>query len=167
MRLRRGRRLTRLPPAGRSPRARSGRRRNPIRSRTHEARRRDACDNPRPRAPPLLPRRTRRRESCGARRTIRVVWFGAEEVGVLGGEDYRKRHAGELHASATESDFGADRIWRVDFALPAEAASVADRVEAALAPLGISRGAGRARGGPDVGALVNGGVPAVTLQQDG
>ncbi len=40
-------------------------------------------------------------------------------------------------------------------------------MEAALAPLGIARGAATARGGPDIGALVNGGVPAITLQQDG
>jgi carboxypeptidase Q len=106
-------------------------------------------------------------DAGGARRTIRVVWFGAEEVGLFGGNDYRKRHANELHASATESDFGADRIWRVDFALPPAAAGVANRVEAALAPLGIARGPNPARGGPDIGALVNGGVPAVTLQQDG
>jgi len=101
------------------------------------------------------------------RRTIRVVWFGAEEVGLFGGEDYRKRHSTELHASATESDFGADRIWRVDFGLPETAKPVTDRLEAALAPLGIARGAGPARGGPDIGALVAGGVPGITLQQDG
>ena len=101
------------------------------------------------------------------RRTIRVVWFGAEEVGLFGGNDYLKRHANELHASATESDFGADRIWRVDFALPAQASAVADRLEAALAPLGIARSTNVGRGGPDIGALVAGGVPAVTLQQDG
>jgi carboxypeptidase Q len=101
------------------------------------------------------------------RRTIRVVWFGAEEVGLFGGNVYRERHAGELHASATESDFGADRIWRVDFALPPQASAVADRLETVLAPLGIARGTNLARGGPDIGALVNGGVPAVTLQQDG
>jgi hypothetical protein len=106
-------------------------------------------------------------DAGGARRTIRVVWFGAEEVGLLGGNEYLRRHANELHASATESDFGADRIWRVDFALPAPAAGVADRIEAALAPLGIARSTNVARGGPDVGALVTGGVPAVTLQQDG
>ena len=101
------------------------------------------------------------------RRTIRVVWFGAEEVGLLGGEEYRKRHSNEFHASASESDFGADRIWRVDLGLPPSASAVAGRIEAALAPLGIARGAGPARGGPDIGALVAGGVPAVTLQQDG
>ena len=101
------------------------------------------------------------------RRTIRVVWFGAEEVGLFGGNDYLKRHANEAHASASESDFGADRIWRVDFALPPQAAPVAARLEAALAPLGIIPGTTAARGGPDIGALVAGGVPAVTLQQNG
>jgi carboxypeptidase Q len=101
------------------------------------------------------------------RRTIRVVWFGAEEVGIRGGEAYRLAHANEAHALASESDFGADRIWRVDFALPAAARAVADRVEAALAPLGITRGSARARGGPDIGTLVANGVPAITLQQDG
>jgi hypothetical protein len=101
------------------------------------------------------------------RRTIRVVWFGAEEVGLFGGNEYRRRHASELHASASESDFGADRIWRVDFGLPASASGVADRIEAALAPLGIARGPNPARGGPDIGALVAGGVPGITLQQDG
>ena len=106
-------------------------------------------------------------EAGRPRRTIRVVWFGAEEVGLLGGNDYLRRHGQERHASATESDFGADRIYRVDFALPPQAAPVVERLEAALAPLGISRGAQPARGGPDIGALVAGGVPAVTLQQDG
>jgi Zn-dependent M28 family amino/carboxypeptidase len=101
------------------------------------------------------------------RRTIRVVWFGAEEVGLFGGNEYLKRHSNERHASASESDFGADRIWRVDFAMPPQASAVADRLEAALAPLGIARSTIVARGGPDIGALVAGGVPAVTLQQDG
>jgi hypothetical protein len=101
------------------------------------------------------------------RRTIRVVWFGAEEVGIFGGNEYRRRHGAELHASASESDFGADRIWRVDFALPPQASAVADRIEAALAPLGIARGPALARGGPDIAALVQSGIPAVTLQQDG
>ena len=58
-------------------------------------------------------------------------------------------------------------IWRVDFALPPQASAVADRLEAALAPLGIARSTNVARGGPDIGSLVAGGVPAITLQQDG
>ncbi len=106
-------------------------------------------------------------EAGRPRRTIRVVWFGAEEVGILGGNDYARRHATELHVAAAESDFGADRIWRVDFGLPEQAKAVTDRLEAALSPLGIARGAATARGGPDLGPLVAAGAPAVTLQQDG
>ena len=53
------------------------------------------------------------------RRTIRVVWFGAEEVGGFGGEAYAER---ARRASATriaaESDFGADRVWRFETNLP-------------------------------------------------
>ena len=47
-------------------------------------------------------------------RTIRIVWFGAEEVGLFGGLDYLARHGKEPHHAAAESDFGADRIWKVD-----------------------------------------------------
>jgi hypothetical protein len=101
------------------------------------------------------------------RRTIRILWAGAEEVGVFGGRAYFDAHKGEKHALAAESDFGADRVWRVDFKLPETAKPVGDRVAAALAPLGISRGRDAASGGADVGALIASGVAGIDLQQDG
>ena len=52
------------------------------------------------------------------RRTIRVVWFGAEEPGGYGGKEYARVHGGEKHATAGESDFGADRVWRFETNLP-------------------------------------------------
>lgn len=101
------------------------------------------------------------------RRTIRILWAGAEEVGVFGGKAYFDKHGTEKHAVALESDFGADRVWRVDFKLPASAKAVEDRIAAALAPFGIVRGKQPAGGGADIGALVQAGVPAIDLQQDG
>jgi len=101
------------------------------------------------------------------RRTIRILWAGAEEVGVFGGRAYFDAHKGEKHALAAESDFGADRVWRVDFKLPESAKAVGDRVAAALAPLGVSRGRDAASGGADVGALIASGVAGIDLQQDG
>jgi hypothetical protein len=101
------------------------------------------------------------------RRTIRVLRAGAEEVGVFGGAAYFAAHKGEKHALAAESDFGADRVWRVDFKLPDTAKAVADRVATALAPLGIARGQQPAGGGADVAALVASGVAGIDLQQDG
>jgi Zn-dependent M28 family amino/carboxypeptidase len=101
------------------------------------------------------------------RRTIRVVWFGAEEVGGVGGRDYARVHAGERHALAAESDFGADRVWRFETNLPASARAVADRLASALAPLGISRGTGVGGDGTDIAPTLALGVPAVDLNQSG
>ena len=101
------------------------------------------------------------------RRTIRVVWFGDEEIGGLGGAEYAKAHAGERHATASESDFGADRVWRFEtnFAEPAKA--IGDRLAVALAPLGIVRGTGTAGDGTDIGPIVRTGVAGVDLNQSG
>lgn len=101
------------------------------------------------------------------RRTIRILWAGAEEVGVFGGKAYFDAHGKEKHAVALESDFGADRVWRVDFKLPDSAKGLADRIAAAVAPFGVVRGKQPANGGADIGALVAAGVPAVDLTQDG
>lgn len=101
------------------------------------------------------------------RRTIRLLWAGAEEVGVFGGDAYFEAHGSEPHALAAESDFGADRVWRVDLGLPEAADADEDRIAALLAPLGVLRGGDEAHGGADVGPLVRAGVPAIDLQQDG
>lgn len=101
------------------------------------------------------------------KRTIRVVWFGAEEPGGYGGKDYARVHGAERHATAGESDFGADRIWRYEVNLPETAKPIADRLQTALAPLGIGRGAGVGGDGTDVGPTLALGVAAIDLNQDG
>ena len=101
------------------------------------------------------------------RRTIRVVWFGDEETGGFGGIAYAKAHAGERHALAAESDFGADRVWRFNVNLPDTARAVGDRLAVALAPLGIVRGSDVAGDGTDVEPTLKTGVPAVDLNQSG
>jgi carboxypeptidase Q len=106
-------------------------------------------------------------DAGGARRTIRVVWFGAEEVGGFGGNAYAAAHARDPHVVAAESDFGADRIWKFDVNLPASAKGIADRLATALAPLGISRGTAVAGDGTDIGPTLRQGVGAVDLAQSG
>jgi hypothetical protein len=101
------------------------------------------------------------------RRTIRILWAGAEEVGVFGGKAYFDAHGKERHAVALESDFGADRVWRIDFKLPDSAKALSDRIAAAVMPFGVVRGKQPAGGGADIGALVQAGVPAIDLAQDG
>jgi carboxypeptidase Q len=100
-------------------------------------------------------------------RTIRVVWFGAEEVGGFGGIAYAKRHAAEKHVVVAESDFGADRVWRFDTRFANPAAPTAAAIATALLPLGIARGGNAAHGGTDVEPTAALGVPIIDLRQDG
>lgn len=102
-------------------------------------------------------------------RTIRVVMWGAEEVGIHGGKAYAERHKDDLarHALAAESDFGAGRVWQLRTRFGAGRETFAKDLAEALRPLGVGPGAGEAFGGADVGALRAGGVPVLDLAQDG
>jgi carboxypeptidase Q len=101
-------------------------------------------------------------------RTIRVVWFGAEEVGALGGAAYRDRHVAEKHALVAESDFGADRVWRFQTKTAAPDAPILNTLATALAALGIARGGNEAHPGSDVGPVAEAArVPVIALGQDG
>lgn len=101
-------------------------------------------------------------------RTIRVLWAGSEELGGFGGDAYAKAHAAEPHALAMESDFGADRIWRVNFNLAAANQPLRDRIAAELAMMGIVVGRDKAGGGTDVEPVIAGQKLAVIdLSQDG
>lgn len=98
-------------------------------------------------------------------RTIRVLWAGSEELGGFGGKAYAEKHS-EPHALAMESDFGAARVWRVQFNMADKALS--DRIAAALSPMGIVRGSGKADGGTDVEPVIEKQkLSVVDLNQDG
>jgi len=101
------------------------------------------------------------------RRTIRVVWFGDEEIGGVGGQAYARAHAGERHATASESDFGADKVWRFETQFADAARPIGDRLAVALAPLGIVRGTGEAGDGTDIAPVIRTGVAGVDLNQSG
>ncbi|WP_100643289.1 M28 family peptidase [Alteromonas facilis] len=103
------------------------------------------------------------------KRTVRVVLYAAEEIGLLGGNEYarvEKDNLGKLIVAA-ESDFGAGRIYRLDTRFDEKALPLAEQLHAALAPLGVEKGNNEAGGGPDVSMLPKHGVPVVSLRQDG
>ena len=102
------------------------------------------------------------------KRTVRLLWAGAEEVGIWGGRDYGEKHANEPHALAMESDFGAGKVWAVDFRLPESANAVRAQIISALAPLGVVPRRELAGGGADIGAIIAvQKLGIVDLQQDG
>jgi hypothetical protein len=99
-------------------------------------------------------------------RTIRIVWFGAEEPGLFGGFAYAKAHP-EAHYAMAESDFGAGRIWRVNSKLGKAREAEAKALQLALAPLGIVPGELDEAEGSDIGPMIAAGAPGVGLSQDG
>jgi hypothetical protein len=100
-------------------------------------------------------------------RTIRVVWFGAEEPGGFGGTAYAKAHGSERHAIAGESDFGADRVWRFATKLSITDPAAYAQLSAALAPLGIVKNDKGEADGTDVDPIIQAGAPWISLSQDG
>jgi hypothetical protein len=104
------------------------------------------------------------------KRTIRVVMFGAEEVGLLGAFAYSLKHSKNLHnhVVATESDFGARNIWQIVSNVNPEATKLVDEIAKILAPLGIVRGGSNVKGGgPDIIPMAAKGVPTIRLNQEG
>jgi len=100
-------------------------------------------------------------------RTIRIVWFGAEEPGGFGGKAYADAHGKEPHAIAGESDFGADRIWRFSSKLKDSDPAAYAQLAASLAPLGITRNDKGDADGTDVEPTIAAGAPWISLSQDG
>lgn len=107
------------------------------------------------------------------RRTIRIVWFGAEEVSqpapvnnFAGARAYAARHGAELPALVAESDSGAGKVFQL--ALPGrEDSALVGQLRAALSPLGVELNLTAPRmGGPDISVLQAAGVPAFRLMQD-
>lgn len=114
-----------------------------------------------------------RRAGLTPQRTIRVVHWGAEEVGLFGARAYAERHAATIdqHVLGSESDFGADRIYGLEGHLSAEGQQVAEEMLRLMAPLGVGRGqlGPRFQGssGPDLSPLNAMGLPRFRLKQDG
>jgi hypothetical protein len=100
-------------------------------------------------------------------RTIRIVWFGAEEPGGLGGKAYGEKYGKQPYAIAGESDFGADRVWRFSSQLSKTDPAAYAQLTAALAPLGITRNDKGEADGTDIEPTVKAGAPWVSLNQDG
>ena len=105
------------------------------------------------------------------RRTIRLVLWGAEEVGLLGANAYRDLHEAELeqHVIGSESDFGGGRVWKITADSQTEAGdALFGEIARLLAPIGVAPGSDdQPGGGPDLYPLIAAGVPTLRLHQDG
>lgn len=105
------------------------------------------------------------------RRTIRVVLFGSEEVGLVGARAYANARMDDgtvdNHVIGSESDFGAREVWRLSSNVAEHALPFFDQMQVEMQHLGVIRGGNESGGGPDMIPLAYLGVPMARLDQNG
>lgn len=103
------------------------------------------------------------------RRSIRVVAFANEEAGLFGGKAYAATHAKDVANAVlgSESDLGADRIWKITASVAPSARDAIGQIADAIKPLGVEYDAtAPGSGGSDLSAVHAVGMAAVSLHQD-
>ena len=99
------------------------------------------------------------------RRTIRAVLFTGEENGLAGSKDYQRRHDGERHVAAFETDYGMAAPDAIGVGSGARAQAMAPLLPA-FALFDIRRFQPHAYGA-DVAPIVAAGAAAYDLEPDG
>ena len=103
-------------------------------------------------------------------RTIRVIAFANEEMGLWGGKAYAEKHAVDVgkFQLGTESDFGAGPVWRMSASVKPEARDAIGQIAQVLAPIGVAYDSKRpGGGGSDLSQMHGKGMAALSLTQDG
>ena len=103
-------------------------------------------------------------------RTIRVIAFANEEMGLWGGKAYAEKHAADVgnFQLGTESDFGSGPVWRMSASVKPEARDAIGQIAKVLAPIGVAYDAKLpGGGGSDLSQMHGKGMAALSLTQDG
>ncbi len=104
------------------------------------------------------------------KRTIRVILFAAEEVGLLGAKKYMQLHKDNMHnhIMGAEWDFGIGKIYEMTPRVGASSLNSVRDLAQYLAPLGVALSAkNNARASSDMGLLTDAGMPSMRLSADG
>jgi Zn-dependent M28 family amino/carboxypeptidase len=102
-------------------------------------------------------------------RSLRVVAFANEEAGLYGGKAYAAAHAKEIAKAVlgSESDGGADRIWKITASVKPSARDAIAQIAAAVQPLGVEYDAAApGNAGSDLSAVHEVGMAGLSLHQD-
>ena len=103
------------------------------------------------------------------RRSVRVLLFGAEEIGLVGVREYAKQHVDEVdnHLLGAEVDSGGGRVHTMVSGVGASALPAVREMYKLIAPLGIAwSDANDALGASDMSVLGRAGMPALNLNQN-
>ncbi|MDH3439643.1 MAG: M20/M25/M40 family metallo-hydrolase, partial [Gammaproteobacteria bacterium] len=103
------------------------------------------------------------------RRSIRVLLFGAEEIGLVGVRAYANQHAEEIgnHLLGAEVDSGGGRVHTLVSGVGEASLPVVREMHKLIAPLGIAwSDANDATGASDMSVLGRAGMPALNFNQN-
>lgn len=103
-------------------------------------------------------------------RTLRVILFAAEEIGLVGAEEYVKRHADDMsqHVMGAEWDFGNGEIYKMEPGVGPTALNAIRDFAEYIAPMGVALATtNTAKGQSDMSLLGKAGQPAVNFAPDG
>ncbi len=104
------------------------------------------------------------------KRTIRVILFAAEEVGLLGAKDYVTKHTDNManHVIGAEWDFGNGPIYKLAPGVGEQALGNIKEYAEYLSPMGVEMAStNNAKGQSDMSLLGKAGQPAVNFYPDG
>ena len=103
------------------------------------------------------------------RRGIRVLLFGAEEIGLVGVRRYAERHVGDIgnHLLGAEVDSGGGRVHTLISGVGPESLPLVREMYKLIAPLGIAwSDTNDALGASDMSVLGRAGMPALNFMQN-
>jgi hypothetical protein len=103
------------------------------------------------------------------RRSIRVLLFGGEEIGLIGVREYARAHAAEIdaHILGAEVDSGGGRIHTLTSGVGDRSIATVREMAKLIAPLGIAWSpANDALGASDMSVLGRAGMPALNFGQN-
>lgn len=104
------------------------------------------------------------------KRSIRVILFAGEEVGLIGAKQYVKDHKNDIAkiTIGSEWDFGIGKIYRMTPGVGPRALVHIEELANLLAPLGVGLSdANDAKGHSDLSLLGAEGMPAINFHMDG
>jgi len=104
------------------------------------------------------------------KRTIRVILFAAEEVGLLGAKQYMVDHKDEMdkHIIGAEWDFGTGNIYKMTSGVGENSLSAVKELAAVLSPIGVELSLdNNAIAQSDMSMLSAAGMPSMNFAPDG
>ena len=102
-------------------------------------------------------------------RTVRVIAFANEEMGLWGGRAYADKHAAEVgkFQLGSESDLGSGPVWQMTASVKPQARGAIEQIAKVLQPIGVAYDAKRpGGGGSDLSQMHHKGMAALSLDQD-